>query len=63
MSLYNFKNLLQRQQMKGQISGNYYKMRRVYLSFFLSYSMHLYMGTISRTKHIKTMVDFLPCSL
>ena len=32
-SLYNFENLLQR-QMKRQISGNYYRMRRIYLSFF-----------------------------
>ena len=32
-SLYNFKNLLRRQT-KGQISGNYYKMRRIYSSFF-----------------------------
>ena len=44
-SLYNFKNLLHR-QMKRQISGNYYKMRRIYLSFFLvffaSFSIPLY---------------------
>ena len=33
-SLYNFRNLLRR-QMKRQISGNYCKMRRMYLSFFL----------------------------
>ena len=32
-SLYNFKNLLQR-EMKRQIDRNYYKMRRVYSSFF-----------------------------
>ena len=31
-SLYNFENLLQR-QMKREMSGNYYKMRRIYLSF------------------------------
>ena len=31
--LYNFKNLLQR-QMERQMSGNYYEIRRVYLSFF-----------------------------
>ena len=34
-SLYSFKNLLQR-QMKGQITGNYYKMRRIYSSSFLA---------------------------
>ena len=33
MSLYNFENLSQR-QMKRQTSGNYYRMRRIYLSFF-----------------------------
>ena len=41
-SLYNFKNLLQR-QMKRQMSGNYYRMRRVYLSFFFaSFTIPLY---------------------
>ena len=32
-SIYNFRNLLQR-QVKRQISENYYKMRRIYPSFF-----------------------------
>ena len=32
-TLYNLKNLLQ-WQLKRQISGNYYKMRRIYLSSF-----------------------------
>ena len=58
-SLYNFKNLLQR-QMKRQISGNYYKIRRIYLSlFFLPHLIHLYMGTINCTNHIKTVLDFV----
>ena len=63
-SLYNFKNLLQR-QMRGQMSGNYYKIRRIYLSFFpfffSPHLIHFYMGAISCTKHIKTVLDF--CSL
>ena len=57
-SLYNFKNLLQR-QMKRQISGNCYKMKRIYLSLFSPHLIHLYMGTISCTKHIRTILDFL----
>ena len=57
-SLYNFKNLLQR-QIKRQISENYYKMRRIYLSFFLSYLIHLYTCPISCTKHIKTVLDYV----
>ena len=51
-SLCNFKNLLQR-QMKRQISGNYYNMR------FLSHLIHLCMGTINCTMHVKTVLDFL----
>ena len=61
-SLCNFKNLSQR-QMKRQTSGNYCKMRRICLSFLLSRLIHLYIGAISCTKHIKTVLDFLPCSL
>ena len=58
-SLYYFKYLLQR-QMRGQISGNYFKTGRIYLSsFFLPDLLHLYMGIISCTKHIKTVLDFL----
>ena len=52
-SLYNFKNLSER-RMKRQISGNYYKMRRIHLSSLC---------TIGCTKHVKTVLDFLPCSL
>ena len=44
--LYNFKNLLQR-QMKRQTSGNYYKIKRMYLSFFC----------------LVSIFDFLPCSI
>ena len=57
-SLYNFENLLQR-QMKRQIGGNYYERSRICLSFFLPRLTHLHMGTISCTKHIKTVLDFL----
>ena len=61
-SLYNLKDLLRR-QMKGQISGNYYKMTRIHLSFFFFFFLprlvHFYMSTISYTKHIKTALDFL----
>ena len=61
-SLYNFENLSQ-WQMKRQISGNYYEMRRMYLSlffFFLPRSIQFfYMGTISCTKHVMTVLDFL----
>ena len=52
-SVYNFRNLSQG-QMKRQIDENYYKMRRIYLSFFLSHLIYLY------TQHIKTVLDFLP---
>ena len=54
----NFKNLLRR-QMKRQTSENYWKRRGIYLSFLLSYLIYLYMGIISCTKHIKTVLDFL----
>ena len=59
-SLYNIKNLSQR-QIERQISGNYCKMRRIYFSFFffLFHLIHFYMGAISCTKHIEMVLDFL----
>ena len=50
-SLYNFKNLLQR-QMERQTSESYCKMRRICLSFLLPHLVRLYMGAVSCTKHI-----------
>ena len=52
-SLYNFEKLSQR-QMKGQTSGNCYKMRRIYLSGFLRHLIHLYIGTVTNGTHTIT---------
>ena len=49
--LYNLKNLLQR-QMKREISGNYYKMRRIYLSFLLSHLTYLYRTDVIATNDV-----------
>jgi hypothetical protein len=44
--------------MKRQISGNYYKMRRIFKFFLLLHLIRLHIGTISCTKHIKTVLDY-----
>ena len=57
-SLYNFKNLLQR-QMKRQTSGKLLQNETYIFKFFLaSFNAPLY-----GHQHFKTVLDFLPCSL
>ena len=53
-SLYNFKNLLQR-QMKRQMRWILLQSETYIFKFYLPY---LYMGTISCTKHMKTIFGF-----
>jgi hypothetical protein len=54
-SLYNLKNLLQR-QMRWQISGNYYKMRCMFLSFLASIWTPLVTQSTSRRYSISCHV-------